>query len=153
MGAPPPHRQRHRNNLEERPMPAGDHTPNRIRKIPVHRKVKYLMNEEEWARKIHDHYFKQTDEAGTTVYLSDPGHSTPRLTSRTSRLASSSTGLLILLRGLLLGAAFFLPFIPCFPLHGLPSCISLPPSGFGFHFSEALTCLLNFILSCNLRMA
>jgi hypothetical protein len=33
--------------------------------------VKYLMNEEEWARKIHDHYFKQTDEAGTTVYLSD----------------------------------------------------------------------------------
>lgn len=52
-------------------MPARNNTPNRIRKIPTHRKVKYLMNEEEWARKIHDHYFKQTDEAGTTVYLSD----------------------------------------------------------------------------------
>ena len=52
-------------------MPITDNTLNRIRKIPVHRKVKYLMNEEEWARKIHDHYFKQTDEAGTTVYLTD----------------------------------------------------------------------------------
>lgn len=52
-------------------MPSTNDTRNRIRKIPTHRKVKYLINEEEWARKIHDHYFKQTDEAGTTVYLTD----------------------------------------------------------------------------------
>ena len=52
-------------------MPRSDSTPNRIRKIPTHRKVKYLLNQEEWARFMHDHYFKQTDKAGEDVWLSD----------------------------------------------------------------------------------
>lgn len=52
-------------------MPAGDHTPNRIRKIPMHRKIKYLINEEEWAHYMGCHYFKKTDEAGDDVWLED----------------------------------------------------------------------------------
>jgi len=53
-------------------MPARNDTPNRIRKIPMHRKVKYLLKkDEEWARLMHDHYFKQSDEAGITVWHSD----------------------------------------------------------------------------------
>ena len=52
-------------------MPKNNTTPNRIRKIPTHRKVKYLMNEEEWASFMHDHYFKQADKAGEDVWLSD----------------------------------------------------------------------------------
>jgi hypothetical protein len=66
-----PHQRDSSDNLEKNAMPRINTTPNRIRKIPTHRKVKYLMNEEEWARKIHDHYFKQADKAGKTVYLSD----------------------------------------------------------------------------------
>ena len=37
-------------------MPAND-TANRVRKIPSHRKVKYLLNDVEWSTLMADHYF------------------------------------------------------------------------------------------------
>jgi len=52
-------------------MPATNDTPNRIRKIPMHRKIKYLINEEEWAHYMGCHYFKQMDEAGEDVWYAD----------------------------------------------------------------------------------
>ena len=52
-------------------MPARNDTPNRIRKIPMHRKIKYLINEEEWAHYMGCHYFKQMDKSGEGVFWSD----------------------------------------------------------------------------------
>ena len=34
-------------------------TVRKIRKKPLHRKVKYLLNDEHWASMMADHYFKQ----------------------------------------------------------------------------------------------
>ena len=37
--------------------------PDKIRKIPLHRKVKYLLNDTHWAGFMADHYFAKTAAA------------------------------------------------------------------------------------------
>lgn len=51
-------------------MPAHS-TPNRIRKIPLHRKIKYLINDEEWAEFMADHYFKKLHAEGKDLWIDD----------------------------------------------------------------------------------
>jgi hypothetical protein len=47
------------------------HKANRISKVPLHRKIKYLLNEEEWASYMADHYFSKAIEAGRSLWIEE----------------------------------------------------------------------------------